>query len=238
MMMDEELRIVTDLVHFFVVQRCEVSKLNDRVMAFVHEGRVAIRKVRQLEKVIAPFAAVLDAMVEHTENLYTISGPVAWNAVWKPVSHRGCDVVKGRWCDYMNIIYTTVLFTIVEISPDIRRSMDRLAWHWPSLTVSKPTPLSQNRVEMLGDVVECVMAGFRGQEIFRTALSQYHMPTIFNMINDISRGVQWLDAFSDSGRVHYKELFTPRFFANQEFARAWSNVDQRARLIKTLIQLL
>ena len=165
-----------------------------------------------------------------------------WDRYWKGVSREGYDIIRGHILDYGNMEYTVLYKCICAWSPPCNELMLWLAQYFPSLhpTLCNET---EHSISMKGDVVEICMAALRGHPDFEGALSSFGMqlPTLFNRMNQLSRTVQYIDAFLRTGRLKFQDVCVQRLpfllphVGNHTFVMEWMQDDTRHLALCSLV---
>jgi hypothetical protein len=166
------------------------------------------------------------------------------------VSHEGYDARNNgrQWIDYGNKEHMTQLRSYALLSPEIAELLRYLASYWPSLDVVNPYE-SAHCIEMQGDVMECVLAAFKGHDIFKTGLQEQLRSSGFlfgelsAMFCEISQASQLLTAYLVTGHVkHRKDWVTLLSGAKHlseahPFAQQWASGRpvSRSELVAALV---
>ena len=101
---------------------------------------------------------------------------------------------------------------------------------------------TNGHVEQLADVVEIVMGALRGEEWFEQLFKKHHdLPKLFNVLVDICRLVQQLDARLLTGVLkhsHYERI--PKFprLAKLDFVQRWSDIESKGLLLFGLLDAI
>ena len=174
---------------------------------------------RMLPRLLSFAGGVLRKVNDHVQQLLLSHGAISWHASGlKTLSHEGYDVRGAQLIDYGNWEYTTILgaLCLMDTSVDvaINGQLNGLAVTWPSLDMWRE-PKSDDAYEMLGDVVEIIMAALRGDRFFGELVESWgrELPQMFNGFCALCRlvhilhgafvtGTRKYDNYSRRGVVH------------------------------------
>ena len=165
-------------------------------------------------------------------------GAQGWNSIgFKYLSSLGYEPDGLRQIDYGNVEYLAVLQFLSLGEPAILDALESLRCHWPTYMDLWAENKSNGHVEQLADVVEIVMGALRGEVWFEQLFKpekQNDLPKLFNVLVDICKLVQHLDARLLTGVLkhkHYERI--PKFpkLAKLEFVQRWSDIESRGLLI-------
>ena len=159
---------------------------------------------------------------------------------WKQESYAGYDIVNGVPTDYGNKTYTQFYDFLCLVSPKIHALMTWLSTHYyESLKPSTSRQQSDHAYEMKGDVIEIIMACFRGRELFRRVYETFDepLPQLFDQLCGCFRTWHLLNAFLDTGRIKYRQFARVRPLQqivlqvkNVQFVQQWISYPAVAML--------
>ena len=117
-----------------------------------------------------------------------------------------------------------------------------LSQYFPSLhpTLCNET---EHSISMKGDVVEICMAALRGHPDFSDAVLSFSvpLPTLFDNMNQLSRTVQYIDAFLRTGRLKFQDVRVQRlplllpYVRYHPFVINWMQDDTRHLALCSLV---
>ena len=131
-----------------------------------------IGRSKTLSDTMGAAAYCVHTMAHHA----TLYSHLSWERIgFKGISYHGYDVSQsGLQCiDYGNYEYMHILEFIALRVPDMQPHLCSLYRVWPTVDLWAPEK-SENSVERLGDIVECIMAAFRGHDWFQNVIQRDH----------------------------------------------------------------
>ena len=180
-------------------------------------------------------------MALYADSKVAHEGPQGWHPIgFKYLSTLGYEPDGLRQIDYGNVEYLAVLQFCSLGEPAILEALCHLRRHWPTYMDLWAESKTNGHVEQLADVVEIVMGALRGEEWFEQLFKKHtDLPKLFNVLVDICRLVQQLDARLLIGVLqhsHYERI--PKFprLAKLEFVQRWSDIESRGLLLFGLFQ--
>lgn len=177
---------------------------------------------QQLNDVVNVFRCVLHRMCILTHHDYTLRGDwPAWEHRWKPVSAKGCDVIRGRIVDYGNVEYATILQFLYLQDSNCKQAIDYLVIYWASIHPTDPHHYTEHGVSMQGDVIEICLAALRGHPDFdmtaELARQKCSLPTLFLQVCQLCQLVQYIDAAVRTGWIKASGTVVTLLRADVEF---------------------
>ena len=193
----------------------------------------------QVPRITEFVAGVLRIVDDHVQKLHRSHRSISWHASGlKTLSEGGYDTTCNglRIIDYGNWEYTSVLGALCLIQPSLHSLLNRLQVTWPSLDMWFE-PKSDHQYEMLGDIMEIVMAGLRGDAFFveLEASDRTTLPRLFNGFCQLCRLVHLLNGHFESGTKKWDRHSPLRRLHVEPFLSRWSEGPrERSQLLAAL----
>ena len=182
---------------------------------------------------------IVRKIVEEMERVSALNPNASFDVLWKPVSHMGFDVIRGRTVDYGNREYAAIYLMFCN-DPVIADSVEKLQKRWPTLRLDGLQ--SETALVRKADVVEVILAALRGNDIFHSITKAWidarktTLPTVLNWMMSLCRLVHMFNAYFCSGSIKYLRqshrshrvaIVNPDHFKGNIIAQHWisDNMD-------------
>ena len=149
---------------------------------------------------------------------------LSWEGIgFKDASHNGYDVTNRGLSiiDYGNHEYMNILEFIVLRRPDVQIHLNCLYHVWPTIDLWASYK-SNDSIERLADIVECIMAAFRGHSFFEGVIQESHK-VMFSELISLCRLYHVLVAMLETGVVKFNRfgLAVVPELRTSEFGKQW-----------------
>ena len=177
----------------------------------------------------------VELMANHAVAVHAVANHhKSWEEIgFKYLSFQGYDTTTSglRVIDYGNYEYLHMMEFFCLWKPCLETHLNTLRQYWPSLNIWHKDK-SEHDVERIADVFECIMAAFRGDEIFKPVMLKkvaLTVPEMFGVLVSLCKLHHTLSAhLGTTGIVKYsqKSVCILSKFVDCDFATVWRNKKQ------------